>query len=44
MTLVVSRKFEAGVCGGCRPAPDDRHSALDRRRLMGLDGKVETVA
>jgi hypothetical protein len=38
MTLVVSHKFHAEICPGCQPAPDDRHAAVDRRRLMSMLG------
>src|SRR5579863_5849006 len=38
MTLVVSHRFHAGICRGCHPAPDDRHPALDRRRLIAMLG------
>jgi hypothetical protein len=38
MSSVASHKFQAGVCRGCHPAPDDRQPALDRRRLIAMLG------
>src|SRR5437764_1379717 len=38
MSLVVSHKFQAGPCQGCRSEADDRRAPVDRRRLIAMLG------